>query len=115
MSQESAQATSASVTCETPNPGKALVQMKELHGNLHVFGWNDGFTGNEDFVAVYKNSFPDDPWKGPVWWKYVKEYGQLQDTGLRWGSGYVAAYVARDYRRAGSWGYVCKTVSTQAE
>lgn len=115
MSQEVAQATTTSVTCETPNPGTALVQMSEKQGKVHLFGWNTGFTGNEDFVAIYKDDFPADPWKDPVWWKYVKEYGPVQNTGLPWGSGWVAAYVARDYRRGGAWGYVCKTAPTQAE
>ena len=88
--------------------GTVSVSMTNQFGKLYLWGWNTGCTGNEDFVAIYKGTFPDDP-DNKVAWKYVKEFGDAWDTGQIWGPGWVAAYVSRDYRRGRTWTYVCKT------
>jgi hypothetical protein len=110
MSQETLVA--PEVKAEARMPGTVVVSLSEEQGDLYLFGWNDEFTGYEDFVALYKNSLPENPESDRVQWKYVKEFGPKWKTGEKWGSGWIAAYVAKDYRRGPSFRYVVQTAKT---
>src|SRR5947208_2677490 len=118
MNQDMSQATHSSAPAVAPmdplevtvnNPGEVTVRIENKFGKVWLWGWNTGFTGSEDYVAVYKavdGKLPDDPWGAKEAFRYVKHFGDAFDTGLAWGPGWIAAYVAKDFRRGMTLGYV---------
>lgn len=86
------------------------VSITNVRGKVQLNGFNTGAVGRYDFVGLYKSNFPSDPNSNLVTYQYVSN-GLPHETGEAYGPGWVAAYVAWDYR-FGRYVYLAQTGRT---
>jgi hypothetical protein len=86
------------------------VSITNVRGKVQLNGFNTGAVGRYDFIGLYKTNFPSDPNSEIVAYQYVSN-GLPHETGELYGPGWVAAYVAFDYR-LGRYVYQARTGRT---